>query len=309
MDAPEAISGPERSLSHKLRRQPKLQIPPPVHHSPVERSGSTAGSDDESSIKEFHLLKTEKSSRNAWLEGSEPRKKTTIWGFRRGKAVLGVALVIVVVLASVGGGIGGGLAASARRTSNADNPMIVMMPTTIMMPSTAVVANPTTSPAPPSQPTQTPTPNDDDTNTDGPTSSLSVIKVPTQGILDFDCGRLSTNRQLITLGTATWGFDVQCMMDYLGPGVDVAGMTAYTFGDCLRACAMFNRFARNNTCLGVFFSANLTTSLPMYGGNCFLKGYLPAMSAEKDLAAAAALVEAPEFMKGVDNGVVERRLI
>ncbi|KAK4145630.1 uncharacterized protein C8A04DRAFT_26630 [Dichotomopilus funicola] len=307
MDAPEAISGPQRSLSHKLRRQPKLEIPPPVHHSPVERSGSTAGSDDESSIKEFNLLKTEKQSTNALVGGSETRKNTTIWGLRRGKAVLVVALVIVVVLASVGGGIGGGLAASARRTSNADNPMIVMMPTTIMMPSTAVVANPTTSPSPP--PAQTPTTNDDDTNIDGSTSAFTPIKVPTQGILDFDCGRLSTNRQLITLGTATWGFDVQCMMDYIGPGVDVAGMTAYTFGDCLRACAMFNRFARNNTCLGVFFSANLTTSLPMYGGNCFLKGYLPSMSAEKDLAAAAALVEAPQFMKGVDNEVVKRRLI
>lgn len=99
------------------------------------------------------------------------------------------------------------------------------------------------------------------------------------------------------------------MMDYVGPGVDVAGMTAYTFSDCLRACAMFNRFARNNTCLGVFFSANLTTSLPMYGGNCFLKSYLPSMSAEKDLAAAAALVEAPQFMKRGVNEVVERRLI
>lgn len=102
-------------------------------------------------------------------------------------------------------------------------------------------------------------------------------------------------RQLVTLGTLSWGFDVNCMMDYVSPGVNLAGMTAYTFGDCIRACAMFNNFARNNTCMGVFFNANLTTSLPMFNGNCFLKSYLPQMSPERDLAAAASLGLSPQF--------------
>ncbi|KAK4126919.1 hypothetical protein N657DRAFT_640789 [Parathielavia appendiculata] len=157
-----------------------------------------------------------------------------------------------------------------------------MMPTTVTMTPTS-----TNSPAPP-----TPTTAD----VEGTAAAASaIIKVPTQGIIDFDCGRISMNRQVVTLGTVTWGFDVQCMMDYVGPGVDLAGMTAYAFGDCLRACAMFNKFARNNTCLGVFFNANLTTSLPMHNANCFLKSYLPQMSPERDLAAAASLGSSPQF--------------
>jgi hypothetical protein len=130
---------------------------------------------------------------------------------------------------------------------------------------------------------------------EGTGAAEALIKVPTQGIIDFDCGRISMNRQVVTLGTKSWGFDVQCMMDYVGPGVDIAGMTAYSFGDCIKACAMFNKFARNNTCLGVFFNANLTTSLPMWNGNCFLKSYLPQMSPERDLAAAASLGSSPQF--------------
>jgi hypothetical protein len=159
--------------------------------------------------------------------------------------------------------------------------MIVMMPTTVTM-----------TPTNTNEPTPTPTPGPD---MEGTGAAEALIKVPTQGIIDFDCGRISMNRQVVTLGTKSWGFDVQCMMDYVGPGVDIAGMTAYSFGDCIKACAMFNKFARNNTCLGVFFNANLTTSLPMWNGNCFLKSYLPQMSPERDLAAAASLGSSPQF--------------
>lgn len=103
------------------------------------------------------------------------------------------------------------------------------------------------------------------------------------------------NRQVVTFGTSSWGFDVSCMMDYVGPGVDITGMTTYAFDDCIRACAMFNKFARNNTCVGVHFNANLTTVIPMHHGNCFLKSYLPRMSAVQDLAAAASLAYSPQF--------------
>jgi hypothetical protein len=169
--------------------------------------------------------------------------------------------------------------------------MIVMMPTTITMTPTNGIPGPT--------PKSTPTPTPTSTATPGPeaqgNATDALIKVPTQGVLDFDCGKMSMSRQLVTLGSFSWGFDVHCMMDYVGPGVDLAGMTAYSFGDCIKACAMFNNFARNNTCLGVFFNANLTTSLPMFDGNCFLKSYLPQMSPERDLAAAASLASSPQF--------------
>ncbi len=159
--------------------------------------------------------------------------------------------------------------------------MIVMMPTTVTMTPSGGSSSPTSTPTPAPEP-QT-------------SAATAIIKVPTQGIIDFDCSRLSMNRQAITLGTLSWGFDVNCMMAYIGPGVDIAGMTTYTFNDCLRACAMFNMFARNNTCVGVFFNANLTTSLPMFNGNCFLKSYLPQMSPVRDLAAAASLGASPQL--------------
>lgn len=179
--------------------------------------------------------------------------------------------------------------------------MIVMMPTTItmMMMPTAGIPGPTPKTTP--TPTSTSSPNSTSTSSSTSTADVqgkaadAIIKVPTQGVVEFDCGKISMSRQLVTLGTLSWGFDVNCMMDYAGPGVDLAGMTAYSFGDCIRACAMFNNFARNNTCLGVFFNANLTTSLPMNNGNCFLKSYLPQMSPEMDLAAAASLASSPLF--------------
>lgn len=159
--------------------------------------------------------------------------------------------------------------------------MVVMMPTTVTM-----MPTPTASPKTSATPTA---------EAQG-ASTQDTIKVPTQGIIDFDCGRVSMNRQVVSLGTLSWGFDVSCMMDYVGPRIDIAGMTTYTFEDCIRACAMLNNFARNNTCLGVFFNANLTTSLPANHGNCFLKSYLPQMSAQMELSAAATLAYSPRFM-------------
>lgn len=132
-------------------------------------------------------------------------------------------------------------------------------------------------------------------NLRGTATALAAISVPTSGLIDFDCGRVANNRQVVTLGTKSWGFDVQCMMDYLGPGVDITGTTAYRFEDCIKACAIYNKIARNNTCLGVHFNANLTAILPRLHGNCWLKAYLPQMTAELNLAAVAALVTSPQF--------------
>ncbi len=104
MDAPEVVSGPVRSLSHMLRRQQKLQIPPPVHSSPV------TGRDE--SVYEFYTSKTE--------DDKEPlktptRPRSTILVGRRKRIIVGLSLIIVILVAAIGGGIGGSLAANARR--------------------------------------------------------------------------------------------------------------------------------------------------------------------------------------------------
>ncbi len=104
MDAPEVVSGPSRSISYMLRRQPRLQIPPPAHHSPV------AGRDE--SMFEF--------STSASDGEKEPLKKPTrplsmILGARRKRVILGLSLIIIALVAGIGGGIGGSLAANAQR--------------------------------------------------------------------------------------------------------------------------------------------------------------------------------------------------
>ncbi|KAK4175090.1 hypothetical protein QBC36DRAFT_190718 [Triangularia setosa] len=266
MDAPEAVGPPVKSLSHIFRRnQLRIQSPgpwSPRKWPPKSPLGmyefSTSSRDKEEGIDGFS--KAEK------VEEKEP----TIWGFRRPTFFLSLALAVVILIAIIGGGVAGTTAvANARRES-------ALCP--ILPPLTVTITSPLSSP-----PTPTPT-------------ALEAITVPRLGLLDFDCGRVALSRQIITLGTNSWSFDVNCMMDFKGPGVDLTGMTSYTFEDCIRACAIYNNMARNNTCVGVGFSANLTTILPRVGGNCWLKGYLPGMSPEMDLAAVAVVVSGPKFM-------------
>lgn len=199
-----------------------------------------------------------------------------IWGLRRPTFFLSLALVVVVVTAIIGGSVGGAAVANARREAACPT---IFMPTITVAPGGAG-GNPTATAAPDLRATAT---------------ALAAITVPTSGLLDFDCGRVAMNRQVITLGKFSWGFDVSCMMDLIGPGIDLTGMTTYTFDDCIRACAIFNKQARNNTCVAVHFNANLTTILPRVHGNCWLKGYIPAMSAEMNLAAVATLAFQPKF--------------
>ncbi|GAB1316155.1 Apple domain-containing protein [Madurella fahalii] len=263
MDAPEVVSGPVKSLSHIFRRQGRIQTPPPVHpHPPRDRPGS---------MYEFYIHKTK--------EEVERPPEQTIWGLRRPTFVLVVSLAVVILIATIGGGVGGSMAAANARREAASDATVSMATTTIMMIPTSGGSG------------LGPTP----TSEAGGITAAVAITVPRRGVISFDCGRISMNRQVVTFGTSSWGFDVSCMMDYIGPGVDITAMTTYSFDDCIGACAMFNKFSRNNTCVGVHFNANLTTVLPMHHGNCFLKSYLPRMSAVQDLAAVASLAYSPQF--------------
>ncbi len=87
-----------------LRRQPKLQIPPPVHSSPVVGR--------EESIYEFYTSKTEDEKEHL---KTPTRPRSTILGGRRKRIIVGLSLIIVILVAAIGGGIGGSLAANARR--------------------------------------------------------------------------------------------------------------------------------------------------------------------------------------------------
>lgn len=328
MDAPEVVSGPVKSLSHIFRRQQqeslqRLRTPPPpavVHHPGLNQNHQFyPARERRASMYEFYLTKTKEE-----VENPPP----TIWGLRRQTFIVVVAVAVVVLVAAIAGGVGGSMAAAnARRyvlyhcrhsfpfwprdadEEQANQPTgdraAAASDSTGPMATTTIMTTPTSRGGPGLGPTPTAgagagvgAGQDSNSQEEGAATAAAAasITVPTRGIIDFDCGRVSMNRQVVTLGTTSWGFDVNCMMDYAGgAGVDITGVTAYAFDDCVRACALFNKYARNNTCLGVHFSANLTAMLPRRHANCFLKAYLPTMSPVMELGAAASLAYSPQF--------------
>ncbi|KAK0744321.1 hypothetical protein B0T21DRAFT_380643 [Apiosordaria backusii] len=273
-DAPEAVGPPVKSLSHIFRRnQLRIQSPGPWSPRSPRRwppksplgmyEFSTSSREKEEGIGEFS---------KGGKDGES--KERMIWGLRRPTFWLSLALAVVILVGVVGGGVAGTVAVDNARRESACPVILPPSPTVTI-----------TSSLPPSPTSLDPTP-----------TALEAITVPRLGLIDFDCGRVALSRQIITLGTNSWSFDVNCMMDFVGPGVDLTGMTSYTFEDCIKACAIYNNMARNNTCVGVHFNANLTRIVPRVGGNCWLKGYLPGMSPEMDIAAVAVLVSSPKFM-------------
>ncbi|KAK3946873.1 hypothetical protein QBC32DRAFT_196660, partial [Pseudoneurospora amorphoporcata] len=103
------------------------------------------------------------------------------------------------------------------------------------------------------------------------TTTASIVTVPTEGVLAFHCRQ---RRQIITMGSQSWGFGVGCNQDLTGSKIDLAGSIAYSFEDCLRSCAQTNRITKNDSCVGVSFNGDLPLFMEKYHGNCFLKRYL-----------------------------------
>jgi hypothetical protein len=46
---------------------------------------------------------------------------------------------------------------------------------------------------------------------------------------------------------------------------------AYSFSDCMAACAGLNRFQNNDTCVGLTFDVEMASTVKRQGANCFLK--------------------------------------
>lgn len=93
-------------------------------------------------------------------------------------------------------------------------------------------------------------------------------------LLKLDCPRLNNTKQTITLGggapAKSWTFTPYCSADY-NDVKDIGAFIAYSFRDCLQACASMNLNAGKNVCLGVEFNADMKSIIPDNYGNCFLK--------------------------------------
>lgn len=116
------------------------------------------------------------------------------------------------------------------------------------------------------------------------TATSSYLSVPTSDVqVALDCPGIDGTTQSVTLGNTTWSYALRCGTDYLSRdvAVDVVGVTAYTLGDCMRACASYASLAgRRDACVGFLFNAQLSELVHAFGGNCWIKNTtVPASTA------------------------------
>lgn len=109
-----------------------------------------------------------------------------------------------------------------------------------------------------------------DSSSDSPSGSR--IKAPPQeGRVELDCPALSSSDRDVEFNRKTVTFNVECGVNHAGGAgsVDLLRLSAYTFDDCLRACAGYNDLGVTNvTCVAAHFNSMLMNQA---GGNCWLK--------------------------------------
>ena len=75
---------------------------------------------------------------------------------------------------------------------------------------------------------------------------------------------------ILDISTSNDSFNIHCDTDYIDASVDLMSFRAFTFEDCIVACASYNQrvptLHPNSTCYGVSF--DVSNPKP----NCFLKG-------------------------------------
>jgi hypothetical protein len=101
--------------------------------------------------------------------------------------------------------------------------------------------------------------------------STSLISVPPSGKVVTGCPGLGGTLQRSIVGSTSWNFQIKCQGDFLGrtnAEIDIMAMRAYTFNDCLKACATYNKQKGSNACRAVAFNADLEYT---GNGNCYIK--------------------------------------
>ncbi|SPO01573.1 uncharacterized protein DNG_04246 [Cephalotrichum gorgonifer] len=174
------------------------------------------------------------------LPVSPPEKK--ILGLRRTTFLLLLLLILVVVVAAVGGGVGGSMAVdNAYKRGLAEGSATAPTPTE-------------TAPSPTA-------------------TSDRVSAPPSEGILALDCPNLSATTNDVQIGGTKTTFRATCGANH--PGNDMTLLPAYSFHDCMLACAAFNAVdgLGDAKCVGIHFNAKLSL-LSSNGGNCWLKSKL-----------------------------------
>ncbi|KAI9851398.1 MAG: hypothetical protein M1838_003749 [Thelocarpon superellum] len=159
-----------------------------------------------------------------------------VCGLRLPTFILSVALIFVIILAAAVGGGVGGSEA-AKENNNSNS-------------ATATVTVTATSAAP------------------GATRTAAAGQLKATS----NCTSLGSN--YVSLLEGGWAFDLLCNTDYVG--IDMFGVTVFTFQDCMNACASYNRYNGTDACVGVSYVPEWASYTVKPGGDCFLKSQLPA---------------------------------
>lgn len=110
-----------------------------------------------------------------------------------------------------------------------------------------------------------------------PAASGNPIKVSTLGILNIPCPELDGKPEIVELSDKKVSFDLHCKKNYgMGDENDLLAIKVYSYSDCLRACASYNRYTKTEDCVAAVFNRNLSMA-KTYNGNCWLKNSLDPM--------------------------------
>ncbi|OHE94970.1 hypothetical protein CORC01_09764, partial [Colletotrichum orchidophilum] len=103
------------------------------------------------------------------------------------------------------------------------------------------------------------------------TDSDSPIVVPTQGKIQLPCPDIDGESKSIILSDGLATFGIRCRASFGSKGsVDILAVVVYSYLDCLRACASYNRNSGSKICVAAVFNSNLANVGPN-NGNCWLK--------------------------------------
>lgn len=90
-------------------------------------------------------------------------------------------------------------------------------------------------------------------------------------------------------------FKTECATDYYLQQIDLISTVAYSFENCVRACAAMNSYiertpVKNATCIAVVFNANMLGNVDLHGGNCWLKSKIGEKKTVPGLDTVAAAI-------------------
>lgn len=81
---------------------------------------------------------------------------------------------------------------------------------------------------------------------------------------------MTNSRHSAEIDEERYLFEAECGVDIRGEGVTMMTTVAYSFDDCMKACASYNYYAGSSACVGVAFSQDLSLIETNYG-TCWLK--------------------------------------